>query len=198
MIALIPSAPMKLLLSLLAATVVAGSLLAQPSGKPPADFVLPDLSTVPGAVTFSADMFDLSESNFKYDAEKWMTLDLPEHTEASASIRLPIGGSYTVVVDAGLSLAGTSTFWVEVNDTMLEKKRVKVARTEADTKRKTMLMWPKTAIPAGATITIHGKAAAADGTTTSEARWSRLLLLPHNMGPSGPPMAPPPAPAAAE
>lgn len=197
-------APRILITAVVGAVLLHGALTAQRSGPPPKDFVLPDLSTIPGAITFPGDMFDLGESNFEYDGEKWLSLNVAEQTEGSASIRLPLGDAvYTVVIDAGVSQSGASTFWIEVNGTVLEEKVVKVARSLREMKQGKLLMWAETEIPAGATLTVHGKvdAVEAPDEASASARWARLLLLPHNKAPSGPPMAPPPpppAPAAAE
>lgn len=175
--------------------VLLGPVSAQPS-MPPKNFVLPDLSTVPGAVTFTAEMFDLSDSHYVYDGEKWMSLDVPEHTEASVSIKVPVKGSYTIVVDAGSSLHGTSSFSIQVDDTTLPVKHVPAASDEEMAKKGRMLMWPEVEIAPGAKITITGGVNPPTDASLPlpKASWSRMLLLPHNMGPGGPPPMAPPSP----
>ena len=167
-------------------------------------FVLPDLSTVPGSITFMPDKFDFADTGFKYDGEKWISLDLPEHEEASVTIETEVpAGSYTFVIDAAADKMGQSTFWIEVDDQKLPAKVASISMNDRTHERGHKLMWTEIDVKEGATFTIHAKTRVVEGRPHAHGSWARLLLLPHRM-PSGmggpPPMhrPPPPAPQAEE
>ena len=165
----------------LAACFNALSALAQPKVPEGKQLRAPDISTIPGAITINAADFDRSGTNFIFPKKQWLAVNPKKGTEASISFipKMP-GGSYTFAVEVVMEPKGQASFTVQVGDEKLPAKQVPLLNRKKKDRTLHKLMWTEVPFKVGTEVTIHAQGVKVEDKFTARAKWTRVIMIPHN------------------